>query len=657
MIDIKERMKELVTYLNVKTAEYNMGEPSISDEDWDNLYFELKELEKQYPDEVLETSPTQQIFFSEVDVLEKAYHNHAMLSLDKTKEIEAVEDFANKYEQSIFMAKLDGLTISLTYQDGVLVSAETRGNGVEGENITHNARVIENIPKYIPYTNTVVIDGEVICRWNDFELMSADYKHPRNYAAGSLRLLNSDECKKRRLYFVAWDCITGVKADNLSDKLQELIMMGFDVCPHRLYPQDKIVEELIEEIRTESENLHYPIDGIVIKNNNCYEYKEEGTTAHHPKAAVAYKFYDEVYETKLIDIEWSLGRTNIITPVAIFEPVEIDGTTVQRANLHNYGTMKKVIGDKPYVGQKLFVTKRNMIIPNVEDSEWNEEEYANAKPIEIIKTCPKCGGKIAIELSTYNTTIIRCQNPNCDGLTLLHIKHFVSKKGMDIRGLSEQNLKKLAAYGWLDSISDLFKLHEHREEWINKSGWGVVSVDKILKNIENCRTVELSKFLNAISIPLIGDKYTQDIAQRVKTYDEFRKLVKTNYNFTNWSLIGFERAKSILSFDYSEADELAKCLDIHNSYFNTTRKTEGLLKGITFSVTGKLTKFKNRDELKDYIESKGGNFNANMTNKTNYLINNDTDSRTEKNKKAKEKNIPIITEEQFMQMAETGNWV
>lgn len=657
MIDIRERMAELVSYLNVRTAEYNMGEPTISDEQWDNLYFELKELEKKYPNEVLETSPTQQVFFEEVDELEKVYHNHAMLSLDKTKEIDEVERFANKYDHAILMAKLDGLTISLTYRDGVLVSAETRGDGMKGENVFHNALVINGIPQYIPYADEVVIDGEVICRWNDFENIASDYKHPRNYAAGSLRLLNSAECKKRNLCFVAWDCIQGIEAEMLSEKLSELSLMGFDICPYYEYEKGK-GQEIIDNIKGRMETLHYPIDGIVIKNDNCAEYRKEGETSHHPKAALAFKFYDEVYETNLRDIEWSLGRTGVITPIAIFDAIEIDNTTVQRANLHNYSVMQKALGEKPYEGEKILVTKRNMIIPNVEGSDWNEAEYRKSRPIEYIKCCPNCGGNIVIDTSDNDAAVVRCVNPSCSGLNLLHIKHFCSKQGLDIKGLSEATLKKLASYGWLNETFDLYNLWTHRDEWITKPGFGVTSVDKVLNAIEESRQCELYKFLNAIGIPLIGSKYTVDIAQRLRTYEEFRRLIKTGYDFCQWSMIGEERARSIMTFDYTEADALAENLDIINTYFETkNQRTKGTLAGVVFTITGKMQNFKNRDELKAFIEARGGTFSANMTNKTNYLINNDLSALTEKNKKAKAKNIPVINEEQFMKMAETGNYI
>lgn len=662
MVDIKEKMADLVSYLNMRTAEYECGEPTISDEDWDNLYFQLVELEKEYPTEVLKTSPTQQIFFPKIDKLEKAYHDHAMLSLAKTKEIGDVIAFAKKYNQTILMAKMDGLTVSLRYENGCLIKAETRGNGIEGENITHNARVISGIPQHIPYENPVIIDGEVICKWDDFEKFSETYTHPRNYAAGSLRLLDSDECRQRRLHFIAWDCINGVDSEKLSDKLIELNMIGFDIAPYGILWDVNSANQLIEELKDKSAKLNYPIDGIVIKNNNCAEFEKEGKTAHHPKAALAFKFYDEVYETKLIDIEWSLGSTNVLTPIAIFEPVEIDNTTVQRASLHTYGVMEQVLTNVPYVGQTVYVAKRNMIIPNVEESFWNAEEANKSIPIMIPERCPSCGGEVETYISATGTKLLRCKNPDCQGLAFLKIKNYVSKKGVDIAGLSDGNLKKLINYGWVTCIKDLYSLKKHKDEWIEKAGWGKLSVEKILNGIETCTTCELYKFLNGISIPMIGEKFTTDIAKRIKSYNDFRNLVKSKYNFAAWAGFGEQRANSLLTFDYSEADSIAEKLNIVNSYYEKDnanshgRSRHGHFKGISFAVTGKLNHFKNRDLLKEYIEKEGGSLSSGITKNVKFLINNDNKSESEKNRKAKEKGVPIITEEQLLEMGKTGNW-
>ena len=653
MSEIKEQMQELVTYLNARTSEYEIGEPTISDEEWDRLYFELKKLEEEHPTEVLDSSPTQHLFFSKVDKLEKVYHNHPMLSLDKTKEIGELQDFVDKYDEAIVMAKIDGLTISLTYMDGALVKAETRGNGVEGEDITHNALVIQNIPHHIPYGGMTIIDGEIICRWNDFEIVGTEYKHPRNYAAGSLRLLDSNICKERRLFFVAWDCIEGLdEIPVLSDKLDELSVIGFDICPYAIYHNGDDLPNIIENIKAKIEKIYYPIDGIVTKNNNVEEYYKEGNTQHHPKAAYAYKFYDEVFDTKLLDIEWSLGRTNIITPVAIFEPVEIDSTSIQRASMHNYGIMMEMLGGKPYVGQKISVTKRNMIIPNVESGEWDEEEYEKSKHIEIITKCPKCGSPLKEESLSGKAvgSILKCTNYSCEGAAFLFICHYVSKKGMDIGGISKMTLQKLIDFGWVSSAVDLYKLKDHREDWINRPGWGITSVDKILNNIEASKTCDLSKFLSALSIPLVGEKYAKELCKKFATYHDFRTAVKSKYNFTALQSIGVEKAASIMSFDYTEADEIYKYLTVTNSCFGVGKKSYGKLKGLTFCVTGKLENFKNREELQEFIENNGGTFNKTLVKSVKYLINNNLNSRTDKNIKAKEKGIEVISEEQFLKM-------
>ena len=657
MSEIKNKMQELITYLNMRTAEYEMGEPTISDEEWDEKYFELQELEKEYPNEILDTSPTQQIYFTKIDKLEKVQHNHLMLSLDKTKDTEAVQNFAEKYENAIFMTKLDGLTISLTYIDGILMKAETRGNGVMGEDITHNALVIQNIPKHIPYADTVVIDGEIICKWDDFEQMSSEYKHPRNYAAGSLRLLDSDVCKDRRLFFVAWDCIEGIELENLDEKLSELSMIGFDISPYIVFHSSEAtnVDILIEELKSQATLKNYPIDGIVIKNNNCEEYNEEGNTQHHPKGALAFKFYDEVYPTRLLGIEWSISRTNIITPIALFESVDIDSTSVQRASLHNYGIAMKLFNNKPYVGQKLYITKRNMIIPNVEDAEWNEDEYNNSTPIEIIHKCPKCNGELKEEVVEGRAaigSILRCINPNCNGANALSICHYASKNGMDIMGLSKATIQKLIDYGWVSNIIDLYSLRQYKDGWINKPGWGVVSVEKILKSIEASKKKEMYKFLCALGIPQIGEKYAIEICKKFETYEQFRNAVDSKYDFTKLKDIGIEKSNSILTFDYAEADKLyAHYLQLVNGKFsNNVAGNKGSLHGLSFCITGKLNNFKNREELQAFIEQNGGTFNKSLVKSVKYLINNDLSSRTDKNVKARERGIEVITEEQFLEL-------
>ena len=362
-------IKGLIQLLNTWTKAYDEGNPLVSDKEWDDKYFQLKKLEDKYHI-YYNNSPTQTINYEVISSLEKVAHNHEMLSLEKTKSIEEVKDFLGA-APSLAMCKMDGLTCSLKYVNGKLISAETRGNGLVGENIFHNAKIIPSIPKEIPYMEELIIDGEIICTYSDFEKFSSEYKNPRNFAAGSIRLLDSAECAKRDLKFIAWDVITGLNDNflykNLSDKLMALNKLGFEVVPYEIitpFFPEKVVDSLI----IKAKEYAYPIDGLVFKFDNIEYGKSMGKTSHHFKNAIAYKFYDEIEPTKLIDIEYTMGRTGVLTPVAIFEPIELEGTTVERASLHNLSIMEELLG-KPYKGQKLWVSKRNMIIPQIEKAE------------------------------------------------------------------------------------------------------------------------------------------------------------------------------------------------------------------------------------------------------------------------------------------------
>jgi DNA ligase (NAD+) len=357
------KIRELIEYLNYHTKCYDEGHPEISDTEWDKTYFELDQLEKEYSI-YFNDSPTQHISYEVVNSLEKVAHNHDMLSLEKTKALNEVKDFLGNVPY-LAMCKMDGLTCSLKYWDGYLVSAETRGNGKVGENILHNARVIPSIPKYIPYKGTLIIDGEIICTKDDFKEFENEYANPRNFAAGSIRLLDSNECSKRKLQFIAWEVIKGLeKYKYLSDKLLFLKDFGFITVP---YCECKDYEEDVNTITHIAEEFGYPIDGVVFKFDDVEYGRSLGQTSHHFKNALAFKFADDTMETELIDIEWTMGRTGVLTPVAIFNPIELEGSVVSRASLHNISVMEELLG-QPF-GQKVWVSKRNMIIPQIEEAE------------------------------------------------------------------------------------------------------------------------------------------------------------------------------------------------------------------------------------------------------------------------------------------------
>lgn len=362
-------MREKIDLLNYHTELYDQGKAIWSDKKWDELYFALKQEEKEtgiiYPD-----SPTQTIHFEKISELKKVKHNHPMLSLDKTKNFDDIKSFVKNYSW-IAMAKMDGLTCSLKYINGELVSAETRGNGIEGEDITHNAKVISSIPKRINYKDELIIDGEIICTYQDFEPFKDEYKNPRNFASGSIRLLDSQGCARRNLTFIAWDIINKKDYPTLTDKLQMLNLLNFKIVPYFNNSSNYSIEEAVTLIKNSCKDV-YPIDGTVFKYDNIDDYEAAGRTDHHFKGGLAYKFYDETYETEVRDIEWTMGRTGQLTPVAIFEPIEIKGSTVSRASLHNISVMKQILGEKPYIGQKIKVAKMNEIIPQIIEAEkWD----------------------------------------------------------------------------------------------------------------------------------------------------------------------------------------------------------------------------------------------------------------------------------------------
>ena len=635
---------------------YDKGTPIVSDKEWDDKYFKLQQLEKEtgiiYP-----FSPTQSIYYASLNKLNTVVHNHKMLSLYKTKEISELESFF-KDKEYVAMAKMDGLTCSLRYFKGKLISAETRGNGEVGEDIYHNALVIKNIPQEIPYLGELIVDGEIICTYNDFEAFKNEYKNPRNFASGSIRLLDNSECAKRNLSFIAWDVIVGLNEfieyeeyPCMDKKLLELNRYGFTVVP--LTSGKGNFEEVIEEIKTNCSD--YPIDGIVFKFRNTDYYESLGATAHHPLGGIAYKFYDEIYDSMLKDIEWTMGRTGVLTPVAIFKTVDMDGSEVNRASLHNISIMKEIFHGIPFKDQAIQVYKANMIIPQVysaEEISSNFTHYPYLPFIDIPEVCPVCGGVVK-EICEFNTCVLKCIEPTCSGKLVNKLEHFLGKKGLDAKGISKATLEKLVDWGWVETFDDVFNLHNHREEWIAKPGFGQKSVDNILNSILSARNTTFEKFLSAIGIPLVGQTVAKDLTKHFKTYEEFREKVKNKFDFS--SLEGFAESKTeyILNFDYTIADNLyANYITISTPTVEEIIETEDtgkVLSGKSVVITGRLTTVKNRGELQNMIERAGGKVVGSVSKNTYCLVNNDIESASAKNKTAKSLNIPILTEKEFMQ--------
>lgn len=635
---MNNKIRTLINKLNTYTELYDNGIPAISDKEWDNLYFQLKQIEKEsgiiYPD-----SPTQKVLYSVVNELQKVEHNHLMLSLEKTKDIAEVGKFVYGQE-FLAMSKMDGLTCSLLYQNGKLVRAETRGDGIVGEDVTHNARVIANIPTKISYKKELVIDGEVICDLLTFNNLFAEtYKNARNFAAGSIRLLDSGESKNRHLSFIAWEVIKGFDDINtVSDKLDKISTLGFDTVP-RMVSTIFDTTVFVREITAASKHYFYPIDGIVFKINNIKYGKSLGSTDHHFNNAIAFKFYDEVYRTTLKDIEWSMGRTGTLTPIAVFDEVDMDGSKVSRASLHNVSIMRDILGT-PWIGHLIDVYKSNMIIPQIQKNEELNTEVLGPE-ILLPTTCPVCDGEVKLE-ETDNSLVLKCMNSACQGKLINRLDHFAGKKGLDINGLSKATLDKLIDWGWLNSLIDIFNLKNYRNEWINKSGFGVASVDKILAAIETSKNTTLDKFISSLSIPLIGSRVAKDIVKHINGYDELRNLIINNYDFAQWDGFGESKSNNLLKFDYTEADEIYKLLNIAE-----TQLKSALAQDLTVCITGSLKEYKNRAELQSAIESIGGKVVSSISKKVNYLINNDVNSTSSKNQQAKKLNIPIISEKDF----------
>lgn len=648
--DFENTIKQIIKVtkeLNDATTAYDAGHPIMTDAEWDEKYFWLKRAEDacHY---WCEDSPTQIIHFEKVSKLEKVKHNHLMLSLDKTKDVNAVKSFIGD-KPWIAMAKMDGLTCSLKYEHGRLVGAETRGNGEVGENIFHNAMVIDSIPKRLGMDINLVVDGEIICTYQDFEgFKKADprdadgYMNPRNFAAGSIRLLDSKECITRNLTFVAWDIITSSISNfkTLSQKLNWLVTRGFFPVPYFTDKDELTFEEAIDTLKKDTQWLSYPIDGIVFKYNDCEYYQSLGATNHHFRGGLAYKFYDETYETTLRNIEWTMGRTGVLTPVAIFDPLDIEGSEVSRASLHNINTMKALgIREKDCT---ISIFKANMIIPQV--SGVVEEFYG--KKIEIPSICPICGGTTRVITSDTGTEQLYCDNPNCQGKLINIIDHYCSKKGLDIKGLSKATLEKLIDWGWINKTSDIYTLNTFAADWKKKAGFGEKSVTKILDAIEASKNCELWQFISAIGIPEIGPNVAKILAKEFKDWASFRDAVEDDtYHFFTLDGFGEEMHNYIKAFNFAEAD---KCAHYLSFKAEKNQENNSAMEGITFVITGKLKHYKNRDALVSEIESHGGKVVGSISKKVNYLINNDINSNSAKNNAAKTANIPIISEEDFI---------
>ena len=637
----EEQLKQKI--IEAKNAYYNTDSPIMSD-------FEYDKLVEEYGGEISVGAPV-------LDNIKKTHIiDKPMLSLDKVHSIKEIMSF-KKDKDLIASVKCDGLSVRLVYENGELVSANTRGDGYIGADITEHVHYINSVPLIIPKTGHVVIDGEVIILKKDFD--SNRFKNQRNAAAGALALLDMNEVKSRKLSFIAWDIIS---IDNeykshfdklwLAEEQLKFIIAPYSILTAKA--NELNIQQAIDYCIEEAEKMGCPYDGVVFKYNDI-EYGESlGATAHHFRDAIAWKPAIKTYPTRLRYIDWTMGRTGVLTPVAIFDPIEIDGAEVSRASLHNVSIMKETLGDCAYVGEPLKVYKSNMIIPQIYSAgpKYDYGEViakggvsANDAP----EYCPICHGEITFK-EENGITRAYCENPNCSGKLINRLDHFCGKKGLDIKGLSKITLEKLINYGWLNNIEDIFTLNTYKTEWANKPGFGVVSVDKILDAIEGSKKSPTAKFICAIGIPLIGKVASEALAKKFGNYKKFREAVNNNsQELYEIAGIGEVMIQTLLDYDFTEADS------IFDKYITEMRpvvfiSVSNKLEGKTFVITGKLKTFKNRNEIKATIEKEGGKVTDSVSSKTDYLINNDVDSTSSKNLKAKKLNIPIITEDDFLNL-------
>lgn len=643
----RDELKEKIN--KAKFAYYNTDNPIMSDKEYDNLI-------KKYGEEPSVGAPVLNSI-KKIKIVDKP-----MLSLDKVHNEKEIISFSNGYD-IVASIKCDGLSVRLIYKNGMLFSANTRGNGSEGADITEHIKYFTNVPLKILKTEKYIIDGEAIIYDDDFKIINKNnqFKNSRNTASGSLALLDMNIVKQRHLSFIAWDIIQGgCSSECYHYNMEEAEKLGFTTVPMLILDATKIEQEEIANINQtllkESKEKGIPYDGIVWRINDIKEGSRRGQTAHHFLNAIAWKPADEMYETRLKYIDWTMGRTGVLTPVAVFEPIDIDSSIVERASLHNVSVMRDILGDCSYVGEPLRVAKMNMIIPQVLEAgpKMTYEEilkHGRIKALDEISICPICGGEVLITPSDNGILNAICQNPSCEGKLINRLDHFCGKKGLDIKGISKATLNKLIDWGWVESPIDIFTLCLHKSEWVKKAGFGIASVNKILNSIEEHKKTTLAAFISSLGIPLIGVSVAKILAETFDTYEDFRKAVNNKeYSFALLAGFGPEMNSALKSFDFTEADSIVPFLSIETKKITKEESiTNEKLKDKVVVITGKLTTFKNRNELKDLIIKNGGKVSDSITSKTSLLINNDINSNSSKNKTAKSKGIPIISEADFIQ--------
>ncbi|WP_281550252.1 NAD-dependent DNA ligase LigA [Murimonas intestini] len=644
-----QRMKELAGLLSEAAKAYYQEDREImSNYEYDKLYDELQMLEEE-TGTVLTGSPTMKVGYESVDELPKERHERPMLSLDKTKDVAVLKEFVDG-QKTLISWKLDGLTVVLTYRGGELAKAVTRGNGEVGEVITNNARVFRNIPLSIPFKGELVLRGEAVISYSDFKEINeeiddvdAKYKNPRNLCSGSVRQLNNEITAKRKVQFFAFSLVRaeGQEFDNSRERQFEwLRRMGFDVVEYKVASAENL-EETVEWFSERIAENDIPSDGLVAVYDDIAYGQSLGSTAKFPRDSFAFKWADEIRDTHLLEIEWSPSRTGLINPVAIFEPVELEGTTVSRASVHNLSIMK---GLELGLGDTVQVYKANMIIPQI------AENLTRSNNIEIPDKCPVCGHETQIK-NLNGVETLYCPNDSCLAKQLKLLTLFVSRNAMNIDGLSEATLEKFIARGYIREFADIFKISRYREEIMEMEGFGEKSYSNLAESIERARMTTLPRLIYGLGISNIGVANAKMIC---RAFDYDLEKIRNSSPEELSEIDGIGEVIGRAFSDYFKDEENSLHLDhlLAELEIEKPESEEGeqVLQGLNFVITGSVEHFANRDEAKTLIEEKGGKVTGSVTSKTNYLINNDAASNSSKNRKAKELGIPIISEEEFLQM-------
>lgn len=647
-MDKSERIKDLVELLNkANKAYYQEANEIMTNFEYDKLYDELVGLEKE-TGMVLSNSPTVNVGYQVVSQLPKEQHKSPMLSLDKTKEVGALADFAGD-RKCLLSWKMDGLTVVLTYENGELVKAVTRGNGLVGEVITNNAKTFKNIPISIPYKGRLTLRGEAIIKYSDFEQINREiedadskYKNPRNLCSGSVRQLNSQVTAERNVNFVAFALINADDVDfdnSIEQQYKWMESQGFQVVEYRVVTRNSM-EDAVKYFAGKIQTYDYPSDGLVLMFDDIEYGLSLGTTAKFPRNGIAFKWEDEQAETTLKYIEWSPSRTGLINPVAVFEPVELEGTTVSRASVHNISIMEELeLGS----GDRIKVYKANMIIPQI------SENLTKSGIDDLPKECPVCGHATEVKAENGIKTLY-CPNSQCPAKQVKLFTLFVSRNGMNIDGLSEETLEKFIDAGYIKEFADIFHLDRYYEEIVATPGFGQKSYDNLMDSVEKARNVELSALIYSLGIPNIGSANAKLICKA------FNNNIEKIRNASVEELIEIDGIGEIMAEKFCQyfadednikkLDNLLKEVNIAEPEENTTPQN---MDGLTFVITGSVEHFANRNELKSYIEKHGGKVTGSVSAKTNYLINNDAMSASSKNKKAKQLGVEIVTEEVFLE--------